>query len=217
MHTYTPISPTPAASLARILDNIPKGYTRHTCGVIKAEKIRKLVEKFRTRHSIHASPEQRFNRKKKGKANALLTVYLPPAKEDAAVMTVSDTVPWLLQFTSGELDSPETLTDVTDKPRLQWLGYELVRHAFRGKTSWTWRRSKEKMEGLSGLLVEKCDRRQWREVERFLQHAASEPGFHGVREQTYQLCQAAQQRGYDGPIPHLYYMQKIKHGEPFIA
>jgi len=128
-------------------------------------------------------------------------------------MIVSDTVPWLLQFTFGELDSPEMLTDVTDKPRLQWLGYELVRHAFRGKTSWTWRRSKEEMEGLFGWLVEKCDRRQWREVERLLQSAAREPGFHGIREQTYQLCQAAQQRGYDGPIPHLYYMQKIKHGE----
>jgi len=216
MTIQIPISSTPAASLTRILDNVPKGYTRYTFGTIKADKIRKLVEKFRIRHSIHASPEQRFNRKKKGKANALLTVYLPVHNTDADAMTISDAVPWLLQFTSGELDSHENLLDVTDKPCLQWLGYELVRHAFRGKTSWTWRRSKEKIEGLFGMLAELCHRQQWREVERFLQRAASQPGFHGIREQTYQLCQIAQRRGYNDPIPHLYYMRKIKHGEPVV-
>jgi len=213
MTIYIPISPTPAASLTRILDNVPKGYTRYTCGTIKADKIGALVNKFRIRHSIDASPAQRFNRKKKGKANALLTVYLPPPPKDIETVTISKPVPWLLQFTSGELDSPETLTNVTDKPHLQWLGYELVRHTFRGKTSWTWRRNKEEEVGLFGLLAEKCDRRQWREVERLLQSAANEPGFHGIREQTWRLCEAAKQRGYDGPIPHLFYMQKIKHGE----
>jgi len=105
---------------------------------------------------------------------------------------------------------------VTAKPCLKWLDYELVQHAFRGKTSWTWRRSKEKEEGLFGLLIEKCGRQQWRDVERLLQNAACEPGFHGIREQTYRLYQTAQRRGYDGPIPHLYYMQKIKHGEPVV-
>jgi len=216
MAIQIPISPTPVASLTRILDNIPKGYRRYTSGTIKANKIDALVDKFSRRHSIHISPTQRFNRKKKGRANALLTVYLPPLKEDASVITVSDAVPWLLQFTSGELDSHEVLADVTTKPRLQWLGYELVQHTFRGKTSWTWRRSKEEEEGLFGLLIEKCDRQQWREVERLLQSAASQPGFHGIREQTYRLCQAAQRRGYEDPIPHLYYMQKIKHGEPVV-
>jgi len=216
MAIQIPISSTPAASLDRILDNVPKGYTRYTCGTIKEDKIQKLVDKFRIRHNIHASPTQRFTRKKKGRANALLTVYLPLCNADASAVTISDTVPWLLQFTSGELDSHEKLLDVTDKPCLQWLGYELVRHAFRGKTSWTWRRSKEDVEGLFGRLGELCNRRQWREVEQLLQSAAREPGFHGIREQTYQLCQAAQRRGYDGPIPHLYYMSKIKHGEPVV-
>jgi len=216
MTSHIPISPTPAASLVRILDNVPKGYTRYTCGIIKADKIGALVDKFRIRHGIHINAAQRFNRKKEGHANALLTVYFPAPKNNAAAVTISEPVPWLLQFTQGELDSREILSDVTQKPHFQWLGYELIRHTFQGKTRWTWRRSKADMEGLFGQLGELCNRRQWREVERFLQSAANQPGFHGVREQTYRLCQAAKLRGYDGPIPHLYHMRKIKHGNPVV-
>jgi len=217
MTTYIPISSTPAAALTRILDHVPKGYTRYTCGTIKPNKIGALIHKFRDRHNIHASAVQRFLSKKQDKANAFLTVYLPSCNEDAAAVIVPDTVSWLLLFTEGELNAPETLSSVTVKPHLSWLGYELVRHAFQGKTRWTWRRSKADMEGLFGRLGELCNRRQWREVERFLQNAANQPGFHGVREQTYRLCQTAKLRGYDGLIPHLYHMRKIKHGKPAVT
>jgi len=214
MNMKTPLSVTCAAALSRVLDNVPKGYTRYTRDVIRVEKIAHLVEKFRDRHAIHVSPTQRYLRKKKGQANALLTVHFSTPTAEGAASMASTAAQWLLQFTPGELDSPETLVNVADKPPLQWLEYELVRHAARGKTSWTWRRSKEEMQALFGMLVELCQRQQWREVERFLQRAAHQPGFHGVREQTWRLCEAAKQHGYQGPIPHLFYMQKIKHGGP---
>jgi len=35
--------------------------------------------------------------------------------------------------------------------------------------------------------------------------------------QTYRLCQEAKRRGYTGELPHLFYMQKIKQGEPMNA
>lgn len=204
MKRTTPIATTTAAALSRVLDNVPKGYSRYTMGTIKVEKLGALVHKFHERHAIGASPSQRHTRKKHGRANALLTIYYPPEAEMAQ---------WLLLFTQGALESHEKLREVTEKPRLTWLGYELVRHAFRGKTSWTWKREKTEMEGLFGLLVEQCNRRDWRNVEKTLERAAKQPGFHGVREQTWQLCQEAKRRGYNGHLPMLFYMQKHSHGE----
>lgn len=204
MKGTTPIATTTAAALSRVLDNVPKGYSRYTTGTIKAEKVSALARKLHERHAIGASPSQRHTRKKHGRANALLTVYCPPGAEIAQ---------WLLLFTQGTLDSHENLRDVTDKPRLIWLGYELVRHAFRGKTNWTWKRERNEMEGLFGLLVEQSNRRDWKNVEKTLEKAAKQPGFHGVRGQTWQLCEEAKRRGYSGPLPILFYMQKHSHGE----
>lgn len=203
MKGTTPIATTTAAALSRVLDNVPKGYSRYTTGTIKVEKVRALAQKFHERHAIGASSSQRHTRKKHGRANALLTVYCPP---------YLNTAHWLLLFTQGTLDTHEILREVTEKPRLIWLGYELVRHAFYGKTNWTWRREKAEMEGLFGLLVELCSRRDYRKVQETLEKAARQPGFHGVRGQTWRLCEEAKRRGYTGPIPHLFFMQKHSHG-----
>jgi len=213
MPLYIPISRTSAAALTRIMDNVNKGYTRYVSGTIAADKICALTQKFRDRHLVHFSPAQRHTRKKNGLANALLTVYLPSSKTDA----IADTAQWILLFTQGELHTPEMLRDVTKKPRLEWLGYELFRHTFRGRTSWTWRRTKEEMQYLLDLLTTQCRSQQWSAVALTLKRVASQPGFHGVREQSYRLCQEAQRRGYDGSTPHLYFMRKIKHGEPIVV
>lgn len=203
MKRSTPFAETESAALSRVLDNVPKGYIHYTKGTIDAARAQDLARKFHEIHAIGASPSQRHTRKKHGKANAILAVYYPPW---------ADTAHWILLFTAGELDSHEVLHDVTRKPYLTWLNYELVRQPFRGKTSWTWRRTKSEMEGLFGLLAEQIHRGDWGSVQKTLEKAAKQPGFHGVREQTWRLCEAAKRNGYDGPIPKLFYMQKQSHG-----
>ena len=37
--------------------------------------------------------------------------------------------------------------------------------------------------------------------------------FHGVREQSWALCQFAWQHGYREELPFLYYVHKVSHGE----
>jgi len=124
-------------------------------------------------------------------------------------------VDWLLMVTdgSGPVWEEETLRSVEDKRRLQWLGYELVRHPARGKTSWTWRRPKADMEALYALLAEQANRKHWGAVAATLQRVARQPGFAGVREQSWMLIQEARRRGHQGEVPHLYFVQKVKHGE----
>ena len=203
MTAYTPIATAKTAALARILDSVPKGYHRYTHGAVAAEKAARLIRKLHERHGIGDTPARRITRKQHGRASALLVVYWP---EGAAAAQ------WLMLFTPGELDSPEKLCNVTDKQRLQWLGYELVRRPNQGAASWTWRRTKVEMAELYNLLDARLAKRHYSAIAEDLQRIARQPGFHGVREQSWTLCQYAARKGYLGQLPQLYYMQKVSHG-----
>ncbi len=205
MTAYTPISRTKSQALNRILDVVGRGYTRYTAGIVAVEKAERLARKFHQLYGIGCTPAARITRKKHGTANALLTMYWPDG---------ANRVAWLLLATAGEGLAGETLIDVTDRKRLQFLGYELVRYANDGRTRWTWRRPKSEMAEHYTLLAELANKRAWQAVHDLLARLANQPGFHGVREQTWAVCQEAKRRGYAGELPHLYYMQKISHGDP---
>jgi len=204
MSASTPIARNKTAALVRIVDSVPKGYHRYTHGTVAASKAEALAKKFHARYGIGCSPAQRVTRKGKGQTNAVLVMYWPLAAEK---------VEWLLLATDGEGLEQESLQDVGDKPYLKWLGYELVRQPSRGRAAWTWRRSKQEMEELHTLLAMQANRKNTAAVTETLERIARQPGFHGVRTQSWVLCQAALQRGYDGPLPHLFFVQKISHGE----
>ncbi|MEN3110680.1 hypothetical protein ACFONG_02370 [Uliginosibacterium paludis] len=124
-------------------------------------------------------------------------------------------VEWLLLVTkgTGAAHEQEQLCDVTDKQRLVFCRYELVRHSARGKAAWTWRRTRAEMGDLFALLEEQLKRRHVSSVALTLARIARQPGFAGVREQSWRLCQFARQHGYDGELPYLYFVQKVAHGE----
>ena len=206
MPASTPIASSKTAALARVLDSIPKGYTLYIHGEVKPEKAHALAQKLHQRHAIGATPAQRITRKQYGLANALLVMYYPPDAQ---------TVHWLMLFTPGQLESHEQLHDVTDKKkRLVWLNYELVRRPETGgKTSWTWRRTKAEMADTYALLNQQLRQHHYATVADSLQRVANQPGFHGVREQSWALLQHARSRGYTGELPHLYFVQKVGHGE----
>ena len=204
MPASTPIANCKTAALSRVLDSIPKGYTRYTLGEVAAHKAHALANKLHQRHAIGATPAQRLTRKRHGLASALLVMYYPPNAQ---------TVQWLMLFTQGQLESVEQLRDVTDKKRLVWLGYELVRRSERGRTAWTWRRSKQEMADAYALLNQQLGKGHQTAVQETLQRLANQPGFHGVREQSWALQQHAWAKGYRGERPHLFFVQKVSHGE----
>ncbi len=206
MPASTPIAHSKTAALSRVLDGVSRGYTQYTAGVTKPDKAIALAQKFHQLYGIGCTPAQRITRKKRGDANTLLVMFWP---ENAEV------VAWLLLVTPGAglVVEREKLLDVTGKPRLPWLGYELVRYAARGITRWTWRRPKAEMAEhyvLLNALTRPCHSAG---IEGFLGRLTNQPGFHGVRAQTWALCQEARRRGYAGELPFLYYVQKLSHGE----
>jgi len=204
MPASTPIARSKSAALARILDSIPKGYHRYTSGTVPTSKAISLVKKFHERYAIAASSSKRITRKKAGLANALLVMFWPENAER---------VEWLMLVTNGKGFEYEKLQDITSKPRLTWLGYEFVRRAERGRTAWTCRRPQSEMAEHYALLAYLCNTRKYAAVEALLQRLANQPGYHGVREQTWQLGQEAIRRGYQGELPFLFLMQKVPHGD----
>lgn len=206
--TSTPIATTKTAALARILDTVPKGYFRYTHGTIKSEKALALAKKFHVAYGIACTPAQRITRKKQGLANTLLVMFWAPEAK---------TVEWLLLATDGAGLKAESLKDVRQRNRLIWLGYEFVRHTPRDKPSWTWRRPKLEMKEQYELLRELMHGRRFKQVGEVLECLAHQPGFHGVREQTWSLIQFVRKMGYDGETPHLYFVQKVSHGERVVV
>lgn len=204
MTASTPIARNKTSALVRVLDSIPKGYIRYVAGTVKPDKAMALANKFHRLYGIGLSPAQRLIRKHKGQANALLVLHWP---QDAAE------VHWLLMATPGHGLEAERWLDFTAKPRLIWLGYELVRHAVSDKPAWTWRRPKAEMAEHYAQLDAHLRHRQHNAIGALLQRIANQPGFHGVREQSWALCQHAYSRGYAEELPHLFFVQKVSHGE----
>ena len=204
MPASTPIARSKSAALARLLDSIPKGYQRYTCGTVKADKVPALARKFHDRFGIGCTPAQRITRKKYAQASCLLIVFCPPDGQQAH---------WLMLATAGTGLEKETMRCVTDKPRLQWLGYELVRHQHKDTTRWTMRCPSTDMAEHYALLAELMNKHHKSAVAELLQRLANMPGFHGVRAQVWDLFQEARARGHDAELPHLFYMQKISHGD----
>lgn len=127
-------------------------------------------------------------------------------------------VEWLLLATkgAGPVHDQESLRLVTEKPRLVFLRYELVCQPDRGQLRWTFRRTKQEMEELYALLAPQLNRHWMSAVEQTLLRISRQPGFSGVRQQSFELLRFAVSRGYQGELPHLFFVQKTSHGEPLM-
>jgi hypothetical protein len=67
------------------------------------------------------------------------------------------------------------------------------------------------------MLDELLKKRHWGAVNGLLSRAAAQPGSHGVRGQSWRLCQEARRRGYPDELPLLFYMSKVAHGERIVV
>ncbi len=205
MPASTPIARSKTAALIRITDLVAKGYDRYTHGKVAASKAQRLAQKLHIKYGIGCTPAQRITRKKHGLANTALILYWPEGAE---------TVEWLLLATQGDGLGDETLEEVAHKKiRLLWLGYQLVRRTYRGRVAWTWKLPRQTMADLYSELHALLNSRHYTAVGKLLERAARYPGFHGIREQLKPFLGEARRRGYMGPVPLLFYVRKISHGE----
>jgi len=204
MPASTPIARSKTAVLSRVVDLVPRGYQRYVSGTVAVPKALRLIEKFHAKYGIGCTPGQRITRKKHGLANVALVVYWPEGAES---------VMWLLLATDGDGLENESLGLVTDRRRLNWLGYELVRRTHRGRIAWTWKRPRQAMAEVYNELTALLQHRHQTAILELVERLARQPGFHGVRAQSWKLFQEARKRGYQGPFPKLFYMRKTCHGE----
>jgi hypothetical protein len=210
MERKTPISSTKTEALARVLAAVSHGYSRVCSGFVLVDKLEGLIGKFDVKYGIADSKGQRAVSRHNDRASTQFAVYHPPPEYAVA----DGRLAWILMATPGTGVEDEHWTDAPDRPI--WLGYELIRHNSAGRVRWSWRRPKSEMRDLYAELGEDLTHHRYGMVERTLQRIANQPGFHGVRDQSKALYQYARDRGYAGPLPHLFYVQKVGHGLPLI-
>ena len=203
----TPISQTKTQALARVLASVTHGYTRICTGTVPPERLAALAAKFDVHYAIAHTKGQRVVNKRAGRANTLFVAYSPPDEYRVG----NERLPWMLLATPGEGVETERWQDVRDRP--VWLDYQLCRHNDAGEVRWTWRRTSAEMTQLYAELGEDLARRRHDQVGRTLQRIANQPGFHGVRAQSAALFAFATSRGYEGPLPPLFFVQKVAHGK----
>jgi len=162
------------------------------------------------------APGQRCAGAQEGDSTGIAEASNSNPEMDWANLPSGSEVEWLLLVTkgTGPVHEQESLRCVTDKQRLVYCGYELVRHPVAGRTAWTFRRTKQEMTTLYTLLDSQLKRHRHDEVEATLARISRQPGFSGVREQSKSLLRHAQQHGYPGELPKLFFVQKVKHGIP---
>ena len=206
----TPLSENKTQALSRALTFISRGYIRSCTGLVTPSKLPRLISKFDVLYAVGATRGERVTRQRDGLANVALAVYFPPEK----YLAVGEKLPWMLLATPGDGVEAEVWTDAEDRP--SFVGYELVRHNHSGKVRWTWRRPKSAMSDLYAELSDHLNRHQHVEVKKLLERIAHQPGFHGVRDQSQRLCDYARAHGYEGPVPTLYYIKKMPHGQKHV-
>jgi hypothetical protein len=146
---------------------------------------------------------KRLVRKSKDIANSLLVLYWPEGADD---------VHWLLLAPHGKEIESERLRPVNEKPRLSWLGYELVQQSAHGRTARTWRRPRDEMTELHALLAHQANRKHPKAMGETLERIARQPGFGGVRAQSWALCQEARRRATSVRFLISFFLHKVSHG-----
>lgn len=123
--------------MQRLLDYVQYGYRYHVGGIVGADKVRRLCEKFDERYSVFLNRRQRTYRKAQGKANAQLLI---------ADLERSGTLHWFLLVTEGEHPA-HTLENLHDAlkagERVHVSDYELLKlphsKSAGGGVRYTWR------------------------------------------------------------------------------
>ncbi|MFM2043303.1 MAG: hypothetical protein RLY86_1879 [Pseudomonadota bacterium] len=132
-----------------LLTALVGGYTDHISGMVSAERVNAMCEKFHDRYLIDLTPHHRHRRHRQGLGNARL--FLHPSYSDPVFA-------WWLLLTEGDhparASEPVIHSAVDKRHRLCFQDqYEAVqRPAAGGVLRWTWRMTTPQYEALSSRL-----------------------------------------------------------------
>jgi hypothetical protein len=176
--------------MQRLLDAMTREYWRHTAGLVAAERVLPMIEKFCERYHVGDSKDQRYRRRQWGGGNAAL--LLAPADRPG-------TLQWFLLVSGGEhlAHQLETLQDARAKTgRILLDGFELLElsrpSAKGGGVRWTWRMTEETMERWRiGLRTTARSSAVRINMPPLLQQLFAVPGFGGIRQQVGHLTRYA--------------------------
>lgn len=164
---------------------VARGYTWHVSGVVSAEKLLALEEKFAERYDIGLSRWQRCRQRQKGAAGVRFFAY--PEQGTTRFL-------WWLLFTDGEnaaFQREHGRRQVSDKyGRLSWgTEFELAQlPSLKAKPTWSWRMTRERVQEWQGEIQAAIrTTRSDDAIKAVMARLVRLPGFKGVRQQVFEL------------------------------
>lgn len=172
---------------------VARGYTWHVSGVVSAEKLLALEEKFAERYDIGLSRWQRCRQRQKGAAGVRFFAY--PEQGTTRFL-------WWLLFTDGEnaaFQREHGRRQVSDKyGRLSWgTEFELAQlPSLKAKPTWSWRMTRERVQEWQGEIQAAIrTTRSDDAIKAVMARLVRLPGFKGVRQQFFELHGFAKKTG----------------------
>lgn len=202
--------------MQRAQDLVRNGHDWYISGTIAQDKAEKLAFKLAEAYETELLPMAQSRKRARGEASFRLLCWLDES-ESAQVMH------WILLHTVGtmpECAAREKWQDAAGKTRLAVVGgYELVRlvKVNSPKPVWTWRYSKEHLEGLQDSIKRAIRNKRDDLLTQLIHEISRTLGFSGARVQVksmYNLIENEWKRGRGiDPMPelpkHIGYIQRL--------
>ncbi len=192
------------AAMRLLLEAVQSGYVGWTGGSVPYQKALRFADKMGAAYEVFANANRRAYRKRTGHTNARLLMYPDTIQPDHIRF-------WLLvtearQYGSHrqpcKVQQQERLLDARQRAgRLRWgEQYELVRVSkpkkLGGQAAWTWRVSQRHYAEWEAAVRETfaltgASQPHFRAMAALVDAIRAMPGFHGIRQQQYELLRLA--------------------------
>lgn len=193
-----PVALTKTAAMRYIAETAGAGYFLYQTGIVPAEKLIQLIEKFDKKYRVLATRGMRDNDRQRGRSCAKLVIF-PEGKPEGRWLF------WLLATTGdGFLPLEKSTCDARNsETRLSWPGqYELVARPVRRRTGelehvWTWVFAEKSLAAWQDRLkiasgrVRSSQEKKSDYLGQQVELLRKVPGFHGINRQKRALINGA--------------------------
>jgi len=170
-----------SGTLHQLITSTARGYVNHVSGVVKPDKVERVIARFEDLYETNLNRDQRAYRKKKGRCNVRLFIHPRYTTPD---------LQWWLLATDGEglfYEREKPKSGLKRRSRLTAFNqYEAMIAPAKGNVPrWTWRLSQESSKNWEARIQAAIrNRKNENDLKNIMRELHSLPGFRGVRSQV---------------------------------
>lgn len=187
-----PIYSTQLKIMEMVTRYISEGYIYWSAGTIKRENVKEKVAEFIQHYAILDTKDQRYYKKKSGKANHVLVLFNPHFGSESEQCSLW----YILLCTTGEsiFFRAETYKNTERKgQRIDFNNYELsqYKNEFREEVSWSWRLNDKTFNNYKHCLIDSIKNAHHNNTKKLIFEISKLRGYNLVRQQYAELIRIA--------------------------